>query len=207
MEKNQALLMIGPTGSGKTPLGDAIQAAGLWGRRCHHFDFGQQLRNAGEGRAPEGLFEAPETAFIRSVLEDGALLEDEQFLIAEKLMLSFLDERGAAIDDVVVLNGLPRHAGQAAAVEGIVNVAWVVSLECTPEVVVARIGANTGGDRTGRADDGMEAVGRKLVTFAERTAPLVERYREWGTPVFEMEVGARSDAGQMLSRVEGAFEC
>jgi adenylate kinase family enzyme len=204
---NQALLLIGPTGSGKTPLGDAMQAAGLWGRCCHHFDFGQQLRNVGEGRAPEGLFDAPEVAFVRSVLEAGVLLEDEQFPIAEKLVLSFLDERGAAVDDVVVLNGMPRHAGQATAVEDIVDVAWVVSLECTPEVVLARIGANTGGDRTGRTDDGLDAVREKLAVFRERTAPLVAHYRQWGTPVLELVVGAATAAGDLVSRIEGAFEC
>jgi hypothetical protein len=39
-----ALLLLGPTGAGKTPLGDWLEAHGLWGRPCHHFDFGANLR-------------------------------------------------------------------------------------------------------------------------------------------------------------------
>jgi len=37
---SRAILLIGPTGSGKTPLGDWLQAYGFCGHRCHRFDFG-----------------------------------------------------------------------------------------------------------------------------------------------------------------------
>jgi len=70
---HQAVLLLGPTGSGKTPLGDALQREGFGGRRCHHFDFGEQLRHAtGVG---DGL-DAADIAFVRKVLEEGALLEN-----------------------------------------------------------------------------------------------------------------------------------
>ena len=39
-----AVLLLGPTGAGKSPLGDWLEARGLWGRPCHHFDFGANLR-------------------------------------------------------------------------------------------------------------------------------------------------------------------
>ena len=47
---NKAILLLGPTGSGKSPLGDELEANGLNGRRCLHFDFGRRLRRAAEGR-------------------------------------------------------------------------------------------------------------------------------------------------------------
>jgi adenylate kinase family enzyme len=40
----EAILLLGPTGSGKTPLGQVLERRGLWGHRCSHFDFGDNLR-------------------------------------------------------------------------------------------------------------------------------------------------------------------
>jgi len=42
--RNPAVLLLGPTGAGKTPLGEMIEARGLWGMSCLHFDFGANLR-------------------------------------------------------------------------------------------------------------------------------------------------------------------
>jgi hypothetical protein len=42
--KNKAILPLGPTGSGKTPLGDYLEERGLFGRRCVHFDFGEKFK-------------------------------------------------------------------------------------------------------------------------------------------------------------------
>ena len=48
-DKPQAVVLLGPTGSGKTPLGEWLEAKGLGGRRCHHFDFGTRLRRVATG--------------------------------------------------------------------------------------------------------------------------------------------------------------
>jgi len=103
-----ALLLIGPTGSGKTPLGNRLEAQGL----ARHFDFGAQLR-AGTG------LNAAEKEFVREVLATGALLENETFYIAEKILRAFM---AGHEDELLVLNGLPRHVGQAVALELLVNV-------------------------------------------------------------------------------------
>lgn len=42
--RTPAVLLLGSTGSGKTPLGDLIERRGLRGVRCLHFDFGVNLR-------------------------------------------------------------------------------------------------------------------------------------------------------------------
>ena len=49
MIRQPGILLLGPTGSGKTPLGDRLQIRDLWGRRCHHFDFGVRLRDVAYG--------------------------------------------------------------------------------------------------------------------------------------------------------------
>jgi adenylate kinase family enzyme len=217
----RALLLLGPTGSGKTPLGDLLQQRGLAGSRCLHFDFGANLRRLVERHRPDEHFGPEDLAFLRRILESGALLEDQQYPIAERVLRSFLAERaflaegeGGRVsgrtgpDAVIVLNGLPRHAGQADAVDRILDVREVVWLRCTAETALARIAANVGGDRGGREDDDPASVRRKLQLFHARTAPLLDHYRARSTPVTAIEVAPAMTAEQMwelLQRPEAPF--
>jgi adenylate kinase family enzyme len=187
-----ALLLLGPTGSGKTPLGEYLERHGLAGRRCVHFDFGEQLRRAAAGASE---LDPSETAQVRDVLGRGALLEDRQFPIAEKILRSFLRREGMGSGDVVVLNGLPRHSGQASAMASLLRVRQVLLLECTADVVRQRIRGNSGGDRAGRVDDSPVEVSGKLCLFAQRTAPLVSYYTGRGIPVARLavDVGTRPE--------------
>lgn len=84
-----ALLLLGPTGSGKTPLGRVLEARGLAGRRCLHFDFGENLRQVVAQHKPDSLVSTTDIAFLRRVLETGALLEDDQFPLAARILRSF----------------------------------------------------------------------------------------------------------------------
>lgn len=192
-----AVLLIGPTGSGKTPLGEHIESRGLPGRRCVHFDFGHELRSiASLESAPSG-FTADEHAFIRGVLENGLLLENEHFYIAGKIIDLFLEKRNFSTGDVMLLNGLPRHAGQARDLSAIARVGWVVSLECTAEDVFERISSNSGGDRSSRTDDGLGMIRKKLEIFRQRTAPLIELYKASGARIIGIEVGPATAADEI----------
>lgn len=91
----EAIVLLGPTGAGKTPLGAWLEAKGLWGRRCLHFDFGASLRErAGKGAGPGPLTPA-QRRFLVAVLTRGALLEDRHFPIARRLLEDFLRKRRA----------------------------------------------------------------------------------------------------------------
>ena len=192
MTQYQGILLLGPTGSGKTPLGDQIAERGLGNRRLCHFDFGANLRRAARGETPEGVFLDSERAFLQSVLESGALLENDRFGLAERILKRFLEDRCRDGRREVVLNGLPRHVGQAEAVGEFVHVHSVVTLECTDNVVFARIASNVGGDRAHRNDDGLEDIRRKLAVYAKRTSPLVEHYRNRGASVVSIPVTAET---------------
>lgn len=194
MIARKAILLLGPTGAGKTPLGELLAARGLWGRRCFHFDFGENLRSVAQGGKLASKLTQAERDVVARSLTTGALLENEQFAIARKILLSFLAERRATSDDLVVLNGLPRHAGQAADIDAVLTVEAVVSLACTPEVVLERIRTDAGGDRANRRDDDIEAVKRKLQIFAERTAGLTEHYRQFGAEIHQLNVRAETTA-------------
>lgn len=197
-----ALLLLGPTGSGKTPLGETLEARELAGHRCVHFDFGENLRQVAAQHEPDEIVSHEDIEFVRYVLRTGALLEDEQFPLAARILRRFLTCRRVDETTWVLLNGLPRHAGQAAAICGILDVRIVVCLRCPPETVLARIQADTGGDRSGRTDDDLAAIRRKLAIFAERTQPLLDFYRRRNATVLLIDVTNTMTAGEMCDRLQ-----
>jgi adenylate kinase len=196
----KAVLLVGPTGCGKTPLGDLLESEGIWGSRCLHFDFGRELRVSLGKRS--GRLTHYERGLVGELLEAGALLEDEHFAIAGKLLAGFIAERNADAAAVVVLNGLPRHVGQAGAMEAVVEIRALVSLECAPEVVWERVRTNSGGDRSERTDDTLEEVTRRIEVFRQRTLPLLEYYGARGVPVLHLEVGVKTTALEMRRILE-----
>ena len=199
-----SLLLVGPTGSGKTPLGAEIERRGLQGRRCLHFDFGAGLRAAADRPEENGLT-AQELEAVRRSLASGALFEDRDMPMIVKILSGFAARRLLMPDMLLVLNGLPRHRSQAEALAPIVSVERVVSLEADAAVIRERIRLDTGGDRTGRGDDALEAVSLRLTVFAERTEPLLDFYRERGVPVTRVAVTAAMTASEMYDELKRAI--
>ena len=122
LRMHEAILLIGPTGSGKTPLGDVLEAKGLRDMLCRHFDFGVHLRRVACGEQAGGPLARHEIEVVRSVLQTGRLLEDERFAIAGKLLEHFLAEHSGDNEILLVLNGLPRHVGQAREIDSMLQV-------------------------------------------------------------------------------------
>jgi adenylate kinase family enzyme/MFS family permease len=225
MPKHQALLLIGPTGAGKTPLGDYVERHGFGGRRCFHFDFGAELRAAAARSMAAG---APDFArgstsaaksrpltrdddpnetdrtVIRRVIETGALLEDAEFPIALRVFRRFVRSKSVRPDDWIVLNGLPRHAGQALGMESEVEVRLVAVLHAPPSIVRERIRTDAAGDRMGRSDDNPAEIGAKLKIFEDWTRPLIEFYAARGAAVIFIDVAAATTAAAMAELLASA---
>lgn len=199
MKRPQTVLLLGCTGSGKTPLGDLLERRGFRGRRCFHLDFGANLRAVAAG---ELQVDGVDGAAAGSVLEAARLLEDEEFVIAERIVAAFVDRTGITADDLMILNGLPRHVSQADDVDRILNVTGLLYLRCDAHTVHERIRLNSGGDRVGRADDSEADIAGKLEIFEQRTIPLLDRYRGKGVRIAQMEVTVESTAAEMLQRLE-----
>lgn len=199
--KRPAVVLLGPTGSGKTPLGQVLQQRGLHGRRCVHFDFGAQLRRIVADDPSDSCLTRQEMHVLEHVLQSGALLEDQQFPIAQRILERFLAQQAPEADTVVVLNGLPRHVGQARRLAAMLEVQTVVHLVCSAEDVLVRIQRNTGGDRLGRQDDDPQSVREKLAAYQARTVPVLEYYRAGNVPIQTIEVRADMTAEQMWHRL------
>lgn len=191
--KIPAILLIGPTASGKTPLGDMIAARGIEHTRWFHFDFGRELRRLASVQGELEGFTDQERDFVRGVLSDGLLLEDEQYSLAKKIFDAFLAREGVGEGEIVVLNGLPRHRGQSESMNDCIDVRALVVLQCSDRDVACRISANTGGDRAERADDESELVQKKIETYSSRTLPLIDYYRRQGTEVITMDVTSSTE--------------
>ncbi len=196
-ELNKATLLLGPTGAGKTPLGELIQRRGLWGADYLHFDFGENLREIVANNQTDGALSQADIDLLREMLATGALLDDEHFPIARRMVLGFMTARRAGPRTCILLNGLPRHIGQATAIEAVLAIRAVIHLRCSPETVFARIDADTGGDRAGRVDDGLQAVAEKLAIFERRTEPLLQHYERRGVEIHPIDVSAHMTAGRM----------
>jgi adenylate kinase len=202
-----AILLVGPTGSGKSPLGDELEQRGLCGRRCAHLDFGANLRRAARGGAGEFDLRPSEIARIRASLASGALFEAEDLPMIVKILRRFAASRVLGPGELLVLNGLPRHRDQAEALAPLLAVERVISLVADAVVIQARIRLDSGGDRAGRADDSLEAVARRLEIFGQRTAPLIAYYEDRRVPVTAILVTAGMTSADMLARLDRRLRC
>ena len=188
MNPYKAILLVGPTASGKTPLGDYMEKKKFRGTRCVHFDFGANLRQiAHEGDAGKLLSDEDVTTVIYA-LKSGALLEDENFHIAKDILLSFARRRHVKEGDFIVLNGLPRHVGQATAIEELVDIQTVICLQCATWAIAERIRRDSGGDRGERLDDTPSEIACKLRVYEKRTIPLLDHYRRKGVSVIDVKI-------------------
>ena len=134
-----SLLIVGPTGSGKTPLGDELERRGFLGRRCVHFDFGADLRAIAASPEKTNVLTATEFQSVRTSLATGALFEDKDMPMIVKIVRRFAESRDLTPDSLLVLNGLPRHRRQAEGLAGVVAVERVVYLEAGAAVIRKRI--------------------------------------------------------------------
>ncbi|MBI5779468.1 MAG: nucleoside monophosphate kinase [Planctomycetes bacterium] len=196
---NKAILILGPTGSGKTPLGALLEKKGVGGRKCYHFDFGKNLRAISKTKNADNKFTAEEIDFINKVLASGALLGNEHFYLAWKILDRFIERNHIGADELIILNGLPRHLDQARDIASILDIKTVIHLICTPEVVRARIRSNSGGDRTGRTDDNATSVQNKIALFNQRTVGLLEYYHSAGAKIIGVSVTKNTQPEDILN--------
>ncbi len=196
-----AALLTGPTGAGKTPLGNHLASNGLWGSRCFHFDFGAELRRINAGTAGRDLSRA-ELEVIRNSLKTGSVLEPSDYGIASKLIQRFINAYSIASDDRILLNGFPRDARQAGFVSGFLDLKALIMLNLSAQLARERIRLNSGGDRTGRPDDTADLIESKLRDYREQVNPLIHFFKARSASVYRISVAVNSKPEEMAEELE-----
>lgn len=197
-----AVLIVGPSGSGKTPLGNYLEEKGFGGKRWVHFDFGANLRKVASDENKSDILTNKDMAIIIQALKAGALLEDQNFYIAHRILDSFINSKKLADNNIIVLNGLPRHVGQAEAIDKLVNISMVIFLDCMPGVLSERIKENSGGDRNERLDDTPGMLACKLRIFQTRTIPLLNYYRRRGIKIVSVKVYIKTTPEDIFTQIK-----
>jgi len=192
--KIKALLLVGPTGAGKTPLGKVLEERGFQGTRVHHFDFGEELRKIASNQTKVNQDVAD---LVRTILTEGRLLTPEEYFIFLETLDEFIKRRGYKEGEFIALNGFPRDLKQAEFIEGHLDIVCVINLSVTFDVLYYRLKHDPAGDRKGRIDDTPQLVAKKLAWFFERNIPLIDYYKRKGAKVLEVVV-EREDTGETL---------
>lgn len=171
------LVLLGAPGSGK-----GTQAARLKEYlQVPHISTGDLLRTEVAAGTPLGR-QAGE------VMARGDLVSDEILLGMLKDRLSREDVRNGFI-----LDGYPRNLAQAAALDALLSSLGqtfdvAVQLAVDNEQIVARLAERA--KIEGRADDTPESVRHRLKVYDEKTAPVIDYYRQQGKLVVVDGVGA-----------------
>ena len=197
MDKPLALLLIGPTGSGKSPLGALLEKRMGW----VHFDFGHQLRLVARGEEIPGITES-DRKYVKELLLSHLLIPNEKFVIVEKILKYFLERNVHAPG--IILNGLPRHLGQALDVSGILDVKRVAVLDCSLQDSVQRVALRTKGlssDHSGRTDDLPSAINEKFAIYTRESTPIIDHYQNTGAHVVRIAVETGTNEAQIATQI------
>jgi adenylate kinase len=181
------ILFLGPPGSGK-----GTQARRLAERLAiPTISTGDILREAVRRGTPLGRE-------VQTVMERGDLVPDST-------MIALIHERLSAPDarDGFILDGFPRTVAQAQALErefpGNGNgISAVINLLVPEAILIERLRGRS--DTEGRADDRPEAVAERLKVYQEKTAPLVEFFRQKRLLAEVPGVGEVSEVAERIDR-------
>lgn len=162
------LVLFGAPGSGKgTQSAKLIDKYGL-----HHISTGEVLRDHMSRETELGKI-------ARTYIENGQLIPDD-------LMISILDdvlEQEAKGKKGVIFDGFPRTIPQAEALKELLqkrgtDLHAVVGLEVPEDELVERM--LNRGKETGRADDNIDTIRKRLDVYHNQTSPLREYYSGTG---------------------------
>lgn len=162
------LVLFGAPGSGKgTQSAKLIEEYGL-----HHISTGEVLRDHIKRGTDLGKV-------AQEYISQGQLIPDD-------LMISILDdvlEKEAKGKAGVIFDGFPRTIPQAEALKGLLqkrgtDLHAVVGLEVPEDELVERM--LNRGKETGRADDNLETIKKRLDVYHNQTSPLRDYYHKEG---------------------------
>ena len=181
------VVIFGAPGAGKGTQSDLIiEKYGF-----KHFSTGDILRK----QIAEGT-ELGKTA--KKFMDEGKLVTDE-------LIINMIDNELEAVKDAsgVIFDGFPRTYAQAEALKVLLNkrgtdVSVMLNIHVDDEELIARL--INRGKTSGRSDDNLETIQKRLVTYKEQTTPVIDFYKKEGTCVDIKGVGSIDDIFASISK-------
>jgi adenylate kinase len=180
------LILIGPPGAGKGT--QCQRLAGML--EVPHLSTGEMLRAAVREGTPAGLQAA-------SFMQNGQLVPDAIIVGMVSQRLQSPDCRNGCL-----LDGFPRTLSQAATLDDLlerraISLDGVIELAVPRDELVRRMLARR------REDDDPEIFSRRIVSFEEQTAPLLDYYDRQGKLV---SIDGLGTADEISDRVRLAVE-
>jgi adenylate kinase len=213
----EKLLLFGPPGVGKGTQAIRLSAA----LRIPHISTGEILRASLQSHTPLG-------SRVRTFVESDQLVPDEVMLHLVRERLLMRDAK-----DGFILDGFPRTVSQAASLAEILggtppDVDSVIVLDAPTEALVARLSQRRicescqasyhltgrppkrtgicdacGGALIQRTDDAEETVRFRQQDYVQKTAPVIEYFKDNAWPV--RMVDAIGDIDQIFGRIYAAI--
>jgi adenylate kinase len=210
------LLIFGPQGSGKGTYASRLSPQ----LGIPHISTGDIFRAeiaAGSelGRKVDGM------------IKEGKLVPDSIVVEVVRKRIAQPDAKKGFIFD-----GFPRTKAQAEALDNLVKIDGVINLQVPDEILIARISARVqcraaghiynlltlkpkvpgkcdqdGSELYQRADDTPEAIKKRLATYHEQSAPLLNHYRKKGLvmdfEIKEMAIPPETVVAKILQALKG----
>lgn len=163
------IVIFGAPGSGKGTQSEIL----IRNRGLFHISTGDVLRDNIRRGTELG-------ATAKAYIEQGQLIPDELMV---SILADVLDANREAAAQGVIFDGFPRTIAQAEALEDMLgergtSVTLVLGLEVPEEELINRILER--GRLTGRSDDNLETVKKRLDVYHNQTSPLKDFYNERG---------------------------
>lgn len=173
MEMKKAVVFVGPPGSGKgTQAGELVRNHGF-----RHFDMGAFIREFIAREKDTNPFAAQ----VAEIVHGGTLLSDEMLAGVFDAMI-----KDAHAETRIIVDGIPRSTGQADMVmetleqQGFGDSVYVF-LDVPEDVSIQRLTLR--GKTSGRKDDMLDAIPRRIEQYKARTAAVVPHLKEKGANV------------------------